>query len=125
MRAKLSLCLYLLLVELVALYLVVVPVYAFQVSQSTTGYVRTLTASGSSAMFSSARPAQLSSVASAASVGGSSLAIRLVAGLGWVGLGVSVGLLLYQLYYTQADLAAVKAGATVPGVYGPWLIHHI
>ena len=115
MRAKLSLCFYMLLVEVVGFYLVVVPVYAFQVSSSTTGYVRTLNASGASAMLSSARPAQLSSVASAASVGGASLAIRLVAGLGWVGLGVSVGLLLYQLYYNQADLALVKAGATVPG----------
>jgi hypothetical protein len=115
MRKKLSLCLYLLFVELVALSLVVVPVYAFQTSQSTTGYVRTLNASGASSMFAASRPAQLSAVATAASAGGTSLAIRLVAGLGWAGLGVAAGLLLYQLYYSPADLAAVKAGATPPG----------
>ena len=40
MRAKLSLCLYLLLVEVVAYVLVVFPVSAFQASSSTTGYVR-------------------------------------------------------------------------------------
>ena len=40
MRKKLSLCLYMMLVEVVACYLVVFPVYAFQVSSSTTGYVR-------------------------------------------------------------------------------------
>jgi hypothetical protein len=82
MRAKLSLCLYMLVVEVVACYLVVFPVYAFQVSSSTTGWVRSLNASGASSMFSASRPAQLAAVASAASAGGSSLAIRLVAGLG-------------------------------------------
>ena len=41
MRKKLSLILYMLLVEAVACYLVVVPVYAFQVSSSTTGYAPT------------------------------------------------------------------------------------
>ena len=114
MRKKLSLCLYMMLVEVVACYLVVFPVYAFQVSQSTTGYVRTLNASGASAMFSASRPAQLSAVASAASVGGSSLAIRMVAGLGWVGLGVAAGLILYEMYYTPAELEAVKTAATPP-----------
>jgi len=117
MRAKLSLCCYLLLVEVVAVYLVVCPVSAFQVSQSTTGYVRTLNASGASAMFSATRPSQLAAVASAASAGGSSLAIRMVAGLGWAGLGVAAGLLLYQAYYSSADLAAVKTGATPPATF--------
>ena len=115
MRKTLSLCLYMLSVEVVACYLVVVPVSAFQVSQSTTGYVRTLNASGASAMFAASRPAQLSAVASAASVGGTSLAIRLVAGLGWAGLGVAAGMLRYQLYSSPTDFAAVKAGATQPG----------
>jgi len=114
MRKTLSLCLYMMLVEVVAMYLVVVPVYAFQVSQSTTGYVRTLNASGASAMFSASRPAQLSAVASAASAGGASLAIRMVAGLGWVGLGVAAGLILYEMYYTPAELEAVKTAATPP-----------
>ena len=59
MRAKLSLCLYLLLVELVACALVVVPVYAFQASSSTTGYVRSVNASGASAMFAANRGANI------------------------------------------------------------------
>ena len=115
MRKTLSLCLYMMLVEVVAMYLVVFPVYAFQVSSSTTGWVRTLNTSGASAMFAASRPAQLSAVASAASVGGASLAIRMVSGLGWVGLGVTAGLLLYQMYYSSSELAAVKNGATQPG----------
>ena len=115
MRKTLSLVLYMALVEVVAVALVVGPVYAFTASQSTTGYVRTLNASGASAMFSASRPSQLAAVASAAAAGGSSLAIRMVAGLGWAGLGVSAGLLLYQMYYSPTELAAVKTGATPPG----------
>ena len=115
MRKTLSVCLYMLFVDVVACYLVVFPAYAFQVSQSTTGWVRTLNTSGASAMFAASRPAQLYAVASAASVGGTSIAIRIVAGLGWAGLGVAAGMLLYQMYYSPADLAAVKAGATPPG----------
>jgi hypothetical protein len=117
MRKTLSLCLYLLLVELVAISLVVIPVYAFTASQSTTGWVRTLNASGASAMFAASRPAQLSAVASVASVGSASLAIRLVTGLGWVGLGVAAGILLSQASYSSAELAAIKTGATPPGVF--------
>ena len=117
MRKTLSLCLYMLFVDFVVCYLVVFPVYAFQASQSTTGYVRTLNTSGASSMFAASRPAQLSAVAAAASAGGSSLAIRMVAGLGWAGLGVAAGLLLYQLYYSSSDLEAVKTGATPPGTY--------
>ena len=117
MRAKLSLCLYLAFVELLIMYLVVCPVSAFQASQSTTGYVRTLNASGASSMFAASRPAQLSAVAAAASAGGTSLAIRMVAGLGWAGLGVAAGLLLYQLYYSPTELEAVKTGATAPSTY--------
>jgi hypothetical protein len=115
MRAKLSLCLYMLLVEVVGFYLVVFPAYAFQVSSSTTGYVRTLTPSGASTMFAANRASTIASIASAASAGGAaSLALRLVTGAGWIGLGVTAGLLLYEAYYTPAELAAVKAAATVP-----------
>jgi hypothetical protein len=117
MRKKLSLCLYMMLVEVVACDLVVFPAYAFTASQSTTGWVRTLNASGASAMFAASRPAQLSAISSAAAVGGSSLAIRIVAGLGWAGLGVAAGILLYQAYYSSSDLAAIKTGATPPGAF--------
>jgi len=119
MRAKLSLCFYMLLVDVVACYLVVFPAYAFQVSSSTTGYVRTLTLSGASTMFAANRASTIASIASAASAGGAaSLALRLVTGAGWIGLGVTAGLLLYEAYYTPAELAAVKAAATVPA-------HHV
>ena len=120
MRKTLSLLLYLAFVELLILYLVVGPVYAFQTSSSTTGYVRTLNASGASSMFAASRASQLSTIASAASAaGGTSLALRLVTGLGWAGLGVAAGLILYQLYYSPAELAAVKTGATAPGTFAP------
>ena len=115
MWAKLSRCLYLLLVDVIACYLVVVPAYAFEASSSTTGYVRTLNSAGASAMFAANRGANISTIASAAaSAGGVSLAIRMVTGLGWIGLGVSAGLLLYDLYYASAELAALKDAAIVP-----------
>ena len=115
MRKKLSLVLYMLLVEVVAVYLVVVPVYAFQVSSSTTGWVRTLPPSGASAMLAANRASTIASIASAASAGGAaSFALRLVTGAGWIGLGVMAGLLLYEAYYTPAELAAVKAAAMQP-----------
>lgn len=119
MRAKLNLCLYMLLVEVIGIYLVVFPVSAFQVSSSTTGYVRMVPPSGASAMFAANRPSSIASIASAASAGGgASLALRLVTGAGWIGLGVTAGLLLYEAYYSAAELAAVKAAATVPA-------HHV
>jgi len=116
MRKTLSLVLYMLLVELVAIYLVVFPAYAFQVSSSTTGYVRTVNAAGAAPMFAANRAANISTIASAAA-GGTSLAIRMVTGLGWVGLGVSAGLLLYDIYYSSSELAAVKAAATQPASF--------
>ena len=119
MWKALKLLWYLAAVEVFALYLVVFPVYAFQVSSSTTGWVRTVNTAGASAMFAANRAANISTIASAAaSAGGTSLAIRMVTGLGWVGLGVSAGLLLYDLYYSSSELAAVKAAATVPA-------HHV
>jgi len=119
MRPKLSLIFYMLFVDVVVYFLVVFPASAFQVSQSTTGYVRTLNLSGASAMFAANRASTIASIASAASAGSTaSLALRLVTGAGWIGLGVTAGLLLYEAYYTPAELAAVKAAATVPA-------HHV
>ena len=118
MRKKLSLVLYMLLVEVVAYFLVICPVYAFQVSQSTTGWVRTLNASGSSAMFAASRSATVASIAQV--VAGStaaSLALRLVAGAGWVGLGVTAGLLLYEMYYSPAEIQSLKDRAATPGAW--------
>ena len=128
MWKALKLLWYLAAVEVFALYLVVFPVYAFQVSSSTTGWVRSVNAAGASSMFAANRAANISTIASAAaSAAGTSLAIRMVTGLGWVGLGVSAGLLLYDLYYSSSELAAVKAAATVPahkGVPGVTLPAH-
>jgi hypothetical protein len=45
-----------------------------------------------------------------------SMAVRMVAGpVGWAALGVSAGLVLAQMYYSQSDLSAVKTAASTPG----------
>jgi hypothetical protein len=45
-----------------------------------------------------------------------SMAVRMVAGpVGWAALGVSAGLVLAQMYYSQPDLSAVKTAASTPG----------
>jgi hypothetical protein len=44
------------------------------------------------------------------------MAVRMVAGpVGWAALGVSAGLVLAQMYYSQSDLSAVKTAASTPG----------
>jgi hypothetical protein len=43
------------------------------------------------------------------------MAVRMVAGpVGWAALGVSAGLVLAQMYYSQPDLAAIKQAASPP-----------
>jgi hypothetical protein len=63
MRKTLSLVLYMLLVEVIAVYLVVFPVYAFQVSSSTTGYVRVASQAAVSLMLTAQRAASVASLA--------------------------------------------------------------
>ena len=106
--------LYLLLTELIALYLVAFPVYAFQLSSSSTGYVRVATQSAQLAYVAANRGALISTVAAAAAVTSpASVAVRLVTGpVGWTALGVSAALTLAQLYYSQSDVAAVKQAAS-------------
>jgi hypothetical protein len=65
MRKTLSLCLYMLLVEVVAYALVVFPVYAFQVTSSTTGYVRVASQAAVSAYQTAKLPTQAAAIASA------------------------------------------------------------
>jgi hypothetical protein len=73
------------------------------------------------------KPSVVSTVATAAaSSSPASIAIRAVAGpLGWAALGVTVGIALYQTYYSdqkiqQLKTAATPAGAlTIPGYSGP------
>ena len=121
MRKKLSLVLYMLLVDVVACSLVVFPAYAFQVSSSTTGYVRIASQAAQVAMLSAQRSATLASVApliSGASAG--SVAVRLVAGsVGWPALGIVAGMTLAMLYYNSTQVSALKAAAAPPG---PWTI---
>ena len=117
MRKKLTLALYLVLVDLLSLYLVVFPAYAFQVSSSTTGYVRVAPQSAVTAMVGAQRAAMIASASSflTSSTAGS-IGVRLVAGsLGWPVLGVVAGVTLAMLYYDATKTAAIKAAAAGPG----------
>jgi len=119
MRAKLSLCLYMLLVEAIAVYLVVFPVYAFQVSSSTTGYVRVASQAAVSTMLTVQRAASVASLATgiSASTAGS-VAVRLVASsVGWPVLGIVAGMTLAMYVYDQSKVAAIKAAAAGPGTF--------
>jgi hypothetical protein len=117
MRKKLTLALYLCFVELLSYMLVVVPAYSFQVSSSTTGYVRIASQAATQAMVAAQRSATLAAVApliSGASAG--SVAVRMIAGsVGWPVLGVTVGITLAMLYYDSTKAAAIRSAAASPG----------
>lgn len=119
MRAKLSLVGYMLLVDVIVMYLVVWPASAFQVSSSTTGYVRIASQAATQAMVAAQRSHTLAAVApliSGASAG--SVAVRMIAGsVGWPLLGVTAGLTLAMLYYDATKTAAIKAAAATPGAW--------
>jgi len=119
MRKTLTLALYLGFVELLSYLLVVVPAYSFQVSSSTTGYVRVASQAAMASMVAAQRAATLASVApliSGASAG--SVAVRLVAGsVGWPALGIVAGLTLAMLYYDATKVAAMKSAAAGPTPY--------
>ena len=121
MRKTLTRALYLVFVDLVFYGLVVHPVSAFQVSSSTTGYVRVASQAAVSSMVAAQRAATLSSVASLVSTStAGSIGVRLVAGsLGWPALGIVAGITLAMLYYDATKTAQLKAAAT-PSV--PWSI---
>ena len=105
--------LYLLLTEMIAVYLIAFPVHAFQVSSSSTGYVRVATASAISAYQVAQRAAFTGAVASAISAPtAASVAVRIATGpVGWGLLGVSAALTLASLYYSAQDVQAVKTAA--------------
>lgn len=113
MRKTVTKYVYLVLVDLIALYLVASPVSAFQISSSSTGYVRVATSAAIGAYETANRAAFTSAVASAvAGPSAASVAVRLVTGpVGWGLLGVSATLTLASLYYSPSDVAAVKAAA--------------
>lgn len=121
MRKTLAKGVYLIIVEMIAVYLVAFPVYAFQVSSSSTGFVRVAPATSTAAYIAANRSLFTSAVASAVSAPtAASVAVRLVTGpVGWGLLGVSVALTLASMYYSQADITAVKTAAlaAAPPVY--------
>ncbi|MDE3050229.1 MAG: hypothetical protein KGJ48_10050, partial [Nitrospirota bacterium] len=108
MRETLTRVCYLLFVDLISYLLIVVPAYSFQVSSSTTGYVRIASQAATQAMLSAQRSATLAAVApliSATSAG--SVAVRMVAGsVGWPALGIVAGMTLAMLYYDATKVAA-------------------
>ena len=105
--------LYLLLTEMIAIYLIAFPVHAFQVSSSSTGYVRVATASAISAYQVAQRAAFTGALASAISAPTvASVAVRLATGpVGWGLLGVSAALTLASMYYSSQEVQTVKTAA--------------
>ena len=112
MRNTLTRTFYLLFVDLVVYCLVVHPVYAFQISSSTTGYVRVASQAAVSSMVAAQRAATLSSVASLVSTSSAG-------SIGWPALGLVAGITLAMLYYDATKTAQLKAAATPPA---PWSI---
>ena len=86
-------------------------------AQTATQYSRVVAQAERIAYLAAQRSALASQVATAAvAPSAASMAVRMVAGpVGWAALGVSAGLILAQMYYSQADLSAVKTAASTPG----------
>ena len=118
-RAALVLGAYLGLVFVVSCMLCVAPAQALI---STTGYARVASQAAFNAYTVSAASLSASSLSpavAAASTG--SVALRMVAGpLGWASLGVSAGLVLGQIYYSNAQVQAIRnaVGTTVFSIPG-------
>lgn len=108
---------YLLLVELIGIYLIVFPVYAFNVASSSTGYVRVATSSALVVYQAANRAVFTSAVASAVTASSvASVAVRVATGpVGWAALGVSAALTLAQMYYSSADVQVIKTASGSPG----------
>ncbi len=84
--------------------------------QTATQYSRVVAQAERIAYLAAQRSALASQVAAAAlAPSATSLAVRMVAGpVGWAALGVSAGLVLAQMYYSQPDLVAIKQTASPP-----------
>ena len=113
MRKTVATGFYLLLTEMIAVYLVACPVSAFQVSSSSTGYVRVATSAAIGVYQTAQRAAFTGALASAVSAPTlASVAVRIATGpVGWGLLGVSVALTLAGMYYSAQDVQAVKTAA--------------
>jgi hypothetical protein len=85
--------------------------------QIATQYSRVVAQAERIAYLAAQRSAFANQVAAAAlAPSATSMAVRMVAGpVGWAALGVSAGLVLAQMYYSQSDLSAVKTAASTPG----------
>ncbi len=113
MRKTVTHIFYLLFTELIAIYLVTSPVWAFQVSSSSTGYVRVATSASIGAYQATQRVAFTSALASTLSAPtAASVAVRIATGpVGWTALGVSAALTLAAMYYSAEEVEALKAAA--------------
>jgi hypothetical protein len=111
---------YLLLTEMIAVYLIAFPVSAFQVSSSSTGYVRVASHTSQLAYIAGQRASLLSTLApviTAPTV--ASVAIRLVTGpVGWTTLGVAAAITLAQMYYTAAEIQSLQDATHQAGGWG-------
>ena len=90
---------------------------AESLGQTATQYSRVVAQAERIAYLAAQRSTLASQVATAAlAPSATSMAVRMVAGpVGWAALGVSAGLVLAQMYYSQSDLSAVKTAASTPG----------
>lgn len=100
--------------------LLVLSVSPAQALISSTGYARVVHQAEMIAAIAARKAAMAPAVAVAASAASpASIAIRLVAGpVGWAALGVTAGLTLAQVYYSQSELQSLKTAATPPGGLG-------
>lgn len=110
MRQIITKGLYILLVEMIATYLIVTPVYALV---STTGYARVATSTALAVYQGAQRTAFTNAVAvSMAATTPVSVAVRLVTGpVGWASLGVSAAVTVAAMYYSASDITTQKTAA--------------
>jgi len=104
--------------EIYALVAVSAPSSAFQVT-STTGYARYVSQAAQQAYVAAHRAQVISTLAPAMSAAGAgSVAFRMVAGpIGWASLGVTAGLVIAGMLYTDSEIQSVKNNAaTAAGV---------
>jgi hypothetical protein len=113
-RQKLTLVLYLFLVEYLVVFLIWSPADAL--IQSSTGWAQIASASAISSYTAANRAALISQLAaSAAEAGAATMAARVVAGSAFGIVGVLAGLALYQIYYNQQQLTDLRNHAAPPG----------
>jgi hypothetical protein len=111
---------YLLLTEVIAVYLVASPVAAFQLSSSSTGYVRVATSAAIGAYQTTQRAALTATIASVVTAPtAASLAVRMATGpVGWTLLGLSASLTLAQMYYSSTQIQSIKDATAHVAGYG-------